>query len=156
MSEIVDIYKILKILPHRYPFLLVDRVLDYEIDKHLTAIKNVSINEPFFNGHFPHRPVFPGVLLIEAMAQASAILASMAMDAEANETTIYLFAGVNNVRFRRQVEPGDQVQLNVELTRKKGKVWKTSTTATVDEKLCSTADITFTYQGLDVYFCHSP
>jgi 3-hydroxyacyl-[acyl-carrier-protein] dehydratase len=150
MSEIVDIYKILKILPHRYPFLLVDRVLDYEIDKHLTAIKNVSINEPFFNGHFPHRPVFPGVLLIEAMAQASAILASMAMDAEANETTIYLFAGVNNVRFRRQVEPGDQVQLNVELTRKKGKVWKTSTTATVDGKLCSTADITFTYQVLDV------
>lgn len=150
MSEIVDIYKILKILPHRYPFLLVDRVLDYEIDKHLTAIKNVSINEPFFSGHFPHRPVFPGVLLIEAMAQASAILASMAMDAEANETTIYLFAGVNNVRFRRQVEPGDQVQLNVELTRKKGKVWKTSTTATVDGNLCSTADITFTYQVLDV------
>ncbi len=150
MSEIVDIYKILKILPHRYPFLLVDRVLDYEIDKHLTAIKNVSINEPFFSGHFPHRPVFPGVLLIEAMAQASAILASMAMDAEANETTIYLFAGVNNVRFRRQVEPGDQVQLNVELTRKKGKVWKTSTTATVDGKLCSTADITFTYKVLDV------
>jgi 3-hydroxyacyl-[acyl-carrier-protein] dehydratase len=150
MSEIVDIYKILKILPHRYPFLLVDRVLDYEIDKHLTAIKNVSINEPFFNGHFPHRPIFPGVLLIEAMAQASAILASMAMDAEANESTIYLFAGVNNVRFRRQVEPGDQVQLNVELTRKKGKVWKTSATATVDGKLCSTADITFTYQVLDV------
>jgi 3-hydroxyacyl-[acyl-carrier-protein] dehydratase len=150
MSEVVDIYRILKILPHRYPFLLVDRVLDYEIDKHLTAIKNVSINEPFFSGHFPHRPVFPGVLLIEAMAQASAILASMAMDAEANETTIYLFAGVNNVRFRRQVEPGDQVQLNVELTRKKGKVWKTSATATVDGKLCSTADITFTYQVLDV------
>jgi 3-hydroxyacyl-[acyl-carrier-protein] dehydratase len=150
MSEIVDIYKILKILPHRYPFLLVDRVLDYEIDKHLTAIKNVSINEPFFNGHFPHRPIFPGVLLIEAMAQASAILASMAMDEEANESTIYLFAGVNNVRFRRQVEPGDQVQLNVELTRKKGKVWKTSATATVDGKLCSTADITFTYQVLDV------
>ena len=149
MSEIVDIYKILKILPHRYPFLLVDRVLDYEIDKHLTAIKNVSINEPFFNGHFPHRPIFPGVLLIEAMAQASAILASMAMDAEANESTISLFAGVNNVRFRRQVEPGDQVQLNVELTRKKGRVWKTSATATVDGKLCSTADITFTYQVLD-------
>ena len=148
--EIGEIDKILKILPHRYPFLLVDRVLDYEIDKHLTAIKNVSINEPFFNGHFPHRPIFPGVLLIEAMAQASAILASMAMDAEANESTIYLFAGVNNVRFRRQVEPGDQVQLNVELTRKKGKVWKTSATATVDGKLCSTADITFTYQVLDV------
>ncbi len=149
MSEIIDIHKILKILPHRYPFLLVDRVLDYEIDKHLTAIKNVTINEPCFPGHFPHRPVFPGVLLIEAMAQASAILASLGMDALANEQTIYLFAGVNNVRFKRQVEPGDQVQLNVELMRKKGKVWKTAATATVDGELCSTADITFTYQTLE-------
>ena len=149
MSETIDIHKILKILPHRYPFLLVDRVLDYEIDKRLTAIKNVSINEPFFGGHFPHRPVFPGVLLIEAMAQASAILASLGMETLDDETTVYLFAGVNNVRFKRQVEPGDQVQLNVELTRKKGKVWKTTATATVGEKLCSTADITFTYQVLE-------
>jgi 3-hydroxyacyl-[acyl-carrier-protein] dehydratase len=148
MNGPVDIYQILKILPHRYPFLLVDRVLDYEIDKNLTAIKNVSINEPFFGGHFPHRPVFPGVLLIEAMAQASAILASMGMDAVANENIVYLFAGVNNVRFKRQVVPGDQVQLNVEFKRKKGKVWKTSATATVDGLLCSTADITFTYQVL--------
>lgn len=150
MSEVIDIHQILKILPHRYPFLLVDRVLDYEIDKTLTAIKNVSINEPFFNGHFPHRPVFPGVLLIEAMAQASAILASLGIDKVADETTIYLFAGVNNVRFKRQVEPGDQVQLEVELTRKKGKVWKTSAKATVEGNLCATADITFTYQVLDV------
>lgn len=150
MSEVIDIHQILKILPHRYPFLLVDRVLDYEIDKTLTAIKNVSINEPFFNGHFPHRPVFPGVLLIEAMAQASAILASLGIDKVADETTIYLFAGVNNVRFKRQVEPGDQVQLEVELTRKKGKVWKTNVKATVDGNLCAHADITFTYQMLDV------
>ncbi|MCP4010575.1 MAG: 3-hydroxyacyl-ACP dehydratase FabZ [Proteobacteria bacterium] len=149
MSDIIDIHKILKILPHRYPFLLVDRVLDYETDKSLTALKNVSINEPFFGGHFPHRPVFPGVLLIEAMAQASAILASLGMDVTADETLVYLFAGVNNVRFKRPVEPGDQVQLNVELTRKKGKVWKTSTTATVDGTLCATADITFTYKILD-------
>ena len=149
MSEIIDIHKILKILPHRYPFLLVDRVLDYEIDKSLTALKNVSINEPFFGGHFPHRPVFPGVLLIEAMAQASAILASLGMEVTADEKLVYLFAGVNNVRFKRPVEPGDQVQLNVELTRKKGKVWKTSTTATVDGTLCATADITFTYKILD-------
>lgn len=149
MSDCIDIHEILKILPHRYPFLLVDRVLDYEIDKHLTAVKNITINEPCFPGHFPHRPVFPGVLLIEAMAQASAILASLGMDAIANENTIYLFAGVNNVRFKRQVEPGDQVQLNVELTRKKGKVWKTTATATVDGELCSTADITFTYQVLE-------
>ncbi len=150
MSVAIDIHQILKILPHRYPFLLVDRVLDYEIDKTLTAIKNVSINEPFFNGHFPHRPVFPGVLLIEAMAQASAILASLGIDVVADETTIYLFAGVNNVRFKRQVEPGDQVKLEVELKRKKGKVWKTSATASVDGNLCATADITFTYQVLDV------
>jgi len=149
MSEIIDIHKILKILPHRYPFLLVDRVLDYEIDKSLTALKNVSINEPFFGGHFPHRPVFPGVLLIEAMAQASAILASLGMEVTADEKLVYLFAGVNNVRFKRPVEPGDQVQLNVELTRKKGKVWKTSATATVDGTLCATADITFTYKILD-------
>ena len=149
MSEILDIHKILKIMPHRYPFLLVDRVLDYEVGKHLTAIKNVSINEPFFNGHFPHRPVFPGVLLIEAMAQASAILASVGEDAVASKNTIYLFAGVNNVRFKRQVEPGDQVQLNVQLVRRKGKVWKTTATATVEERLCSTADITFTYMVMD-------
>lgn len=149
MSEAIDIHQILKILPHRYPFLLVDRVLDYEIDTKLTAIKNVSINEPFFNGHFPHRPVFPGVLLIEAMAQASAILASLGIEALASETTVYLFAGVNNVRFKRQVEPGDQVQLDVELTRKKGRVWKTSATASVDGNLCATADITFTYQNLE-------
>jgi len=149
MSEPIDIHQILKILPHRYPFLLVDRVLDYEIDKKLTAIKNVSINEPFFGGHFPHRPVFPGVLLIEAMAQASAILASLGIDALASETTVYLFAGVNNVRFKRQVEPGDQVQLDVQLMRKKGRVWKTSATASVDGNLCATADITFTYQTLE-------
>ncbi len=149
MSEVIDIHKILKILPHRYPFLLVDRVLGYEVDKSLTAIKNVSINEPFFGGHFPHHPVFPGVLLIEAMAQASAILASLGMDVTADETLIYLFAGVNNVRFKLPVEPGDQVQLNVELTRKKGKVWKTSATATVNGTLCATADITFTYKVLN-------
>ena len=149
MSEVIDIHKILKMLPHRYPFLLVDRVLGYEVDKSLTAIKNVSINEPFFGGHFPHHPVFPGVLLIEAMAQASAILASLGMDVTADETLIYLFAGVNNVRFKLPVEPGDQVQLNVELTRKKGKVWKTSATATVNGTLCATADITFTYKVLN-------
>ena len=149
MSEPIDIHQILKVLPHRYPFLLVDRVLDYEIDKKLTAIKNVSINEPFFGGRFPHRPVFPGVLLIEAMAQASAILASLGIDALASETTVYLFAGVNNVRFKRQVEPGDQVLLDVELMRKKGRVWKTSATASVDGNLCATADITFTYQTLE-------
>lgn len=148
MSEVIDIHEVLKILPHRYPFLMVDRVLDYELDSHLTAIKNVSINEPFFGGHFPNRPVFPGVLMIEAMAQASAILASLCIDEKANDNTIYLFAATNNVRFKRQVEPGDQLQLNVKLDKKKGRIWKTNATATVDGALCAKADITFTYQTL--------
>lgn len=148
MAEEIDIHQVLKILPHRYPFLMVDRVLDYEIDSHLTAIKNVTINEPFFAGHFPHRPVFPGVMMIEAMAQASAILASLGIEAEADETTVYLFAATDNVRFKRQVEPGDQMQLNVELKRRKGRIWKTSATVTVDGALCAKADITFTYQNL--------
>lgn len=148
MRKEIDIHQVLKILPHRYPFLMVDRVLDYEVGSHLTAIKNVSINEPFFVGHFPHRPVFPGVMIIEAMAQASAILASLGIDAEADETTVYLFAATNNVRFKRQVEPGDQLQLNVTLDKKKGRIWKTNATATVDGELCAKADITFTYQNL--------
>lgn len=148
MSKAIDIHQLLKILPHRYPFLMVDRVLDYEIDSHLSAIKNVTINEPFFVGHFPHRPVFPGVMMIEAMAQASAILASLGIEAEANETTVYLFAATDNVRFKRQVEPGDQLQLDVKLYKKRGKIWKTSATASVDGALCAKADITFTYQNL--------
>lgn len=148
MGEEIDIHQVLKILPHRYPFLMIDRVLDYEIDSHLTAIKNVTINEPFFVGHFPHRPVFPGVMMIEAMAQASAILASLGIEAEADETTVYLFAATDNVRFKRQVEPGDQMQLNVKLNRRRGRIWKTSATVTVDGALCAKADITFTYQNL--------
>ena len=148
MSKQIDIHEVLKILPHRYPFLMVDRVLDYEIGSHLTAIKNVTINEPFFGGHFPHRPVFPGVMMIEAMAQASAILASLGIDARADETTVYLFAATDKVRFKRAVEPGDQMQLNVQLNRQKGRVWKTSATITVDGALCAKADITFTYQNL--------
>ncbi len=148
MSKTIDIHQVLKILPHRYPFLMVDKVVDYEVDSFLTAIKNVTINEPFFVGHFPHRPVFPGVMMIEAMAQASAILASLGIDAEADETTVYLFAATDNVRFKRQVEPGDQLQLDVKLYKKKGKIWKTKAIATVDGALCATADITFTYRNL--------
>lgn len=148
MSNNIDIHQVMKILPHRYPFLLVDRVLDYEIGSYLTAIKNVSINEPFFEGHFPRRPVFPGVLMIESMAQASAILASLGLDVEADDNLIYLFAGTDKVRFKRQVEPGDQLQLNVKYGRNKGRIWKTSVTATVDGNICAKAEITFTYQTL--------
>ncbi|MEE9447290.1 MAG: 3-hydroxyacyl-ACP dehydratase FabZ [Arenicellales bacterium] len=148
MSVEIDINQVMKILPHRYPFLMIDKVLDYKVDEHLTAIKNVTINEPFFAGHFPHRPVFPGVMMIEAMAQASAILASLGIEAEADETTVYLFAATDKVRFKRQVVPGDQMQLNVKLDRKKGRIWKTSATVTVDGALCARAEITFTYQNL--------
>ena len=106
-QNIIDIHKIREILPHRFPFLLVDRVLDFKLGKNLTAIKNVSINEPFFPGHFPERPVFPGVLILEALAQASAILASQSVEDEIEEDIIFLFAGIDKARFKKPVEPGD-------------------------------------------------
>lgn len=140
-----DIHKIRDILPHRYPFLLVDRVLDYNLGKTLTAIKNVTINEPFFQGHFPERPVFPGVLILEALAQASALLASQSVD-DIEEDIIFLFAGVDKARFKRPVEPGDQLLLEVEQTNYKRLIWKYSTKATVDGKLAATAEVMFTYR----------
>ncbi len=142
----IDIHEIRKILPHRYPFLLVDRVLDYEIHTRLTAIKNVSVNEPFFQGHFPARPVFPGVLILEAIAQASAILASRGLDDVPDEDIIFLFAGIDKARFKRLVEPGDQLQIEVRQTNYKSRIWKYSGTASVDGKMAASADIMFTYR----------
>jgi 3-hydroxyacyl-[acyl-carrier-protein] dehydratase len=142
-----DIHKIRDILPHRYPFLMVDRVLDYNLGKTLTAIKNVTINEPFFQGHFPERPVFPGVLILEALAQASALLASQSVD-DIEEDIIFLFAGVDKARFKRPVEPGDQLLLEVEQTNYKRLIWKYSTNATVDGKLVATAEVMFTYRTI--------
>jgi 3-hydroxyacyl-[acyl-carrier-protein] dehydratase len=142
-----DIHKIRDILPHRYPFLMVDRVLDYNLGKTLTAIKNVTINEPFFQGHFPERPVFPGVLILEALAQASALLASQSVD-DIEEDIIFLFAGVDKARFKRPVEPGDQLFLEVEQTNYKRLIWKYSTKATVDGKLVATAEVMFTYRTI--------
>ena len=142
----IDIHEIRKILPHRYPFLLVDRVLDYELHKSLRAIKNVTVNEPFFPGHFPARPLFPGVLILEAIAQASAILASRGLDKEPDERTIFLFAGVDKARFKRPVEPGDQMLIEVQQTAHKGKVWKYAGRASVDGDLCAAAEILFTYR----------
>ncbi len=150
MSQQLDINAIRKILPHRYPFLLIDRVLEYKIDDSLTAIKNVTANEPFFNGHFPHRPVFPGVLMLEAMAQGAALLAALGLESDKqNEEIIYLFAGADNVRFKRQVEPGDQMQIEVKFERKKRNIWKTAVSAHVDGDMCAKADIMFTYQIID-------
>ena len=138
----MDIYKILKQLPHRYPFLLVDRVLSIDKGKSIRALKNVTINEPFFEGHFPHRPVMPGVLMLEALAQAAALLAFDAMDAIPNEDSIYYFAGMDCVRFKRPVAPGDQLILEVELLRMKAGIFKFKARALVGEELAVEAELT--------------
>ncbi len=145
-KNIIDIHKIMEILPHRYPFLLLDRVTDYKLGETLTAIKNVTINEPFFQGHFPGRPVFPGVLILEAMAQASAVLASHSPEADTEENVVLLFAGIDKARFKRPVEPGDQMVIDVMQTNYKSKIWKYSANVSVEEKVVASASIMFTYR----------
>jgi 3-hydroxyacyl-[acyl-carrier-protein] dehydratase len=138
----MDIHKILKQLPHRFPFLLVDRVTALEKGKRITALKNVTINEPFFVGHFPHRPVMPGVLMLEALAQAAALLAFDALDATPNDQMVYYFAGIEGARFKRPVEPGDQLVLQVELLRMKAGIFKFKASALVGEELAVEAELT--------------
>ena len=138
----MDIHEILKQLPHRYPFLLVDRVLELEKGKRIKAIKNVTINEPFFVGHFPHRPVMPGVLMLEAMAQAAALLAFDALGTTPSEKTIYYFAGIDAARFKRPVEPGDQLLLEVELLRMKAGIFKFKTRGSVAGETAVEAELT--------------
>lgn len=138
----MDIHKILKQLPHRYPFLLVDRVVELDKGKTIKALKNVTINEPFFEGHFPHRPVMPGVLMLEALAQAAALLAFDALDTSPNENTVYYFAGIDGARFKRPVEPGDQLMLNVEMLRMKAGIFKFKASATVGDELACEAELT--------------
>jgi 3-hydroxyacyl-[acyl-carrier-protein] dehydratase len=118
------IAEIMRILPHRYPFLLIDRVLEAQVDKRLVALKNVSINEPYFNGHFPNAPVMPGVLMIESMAQAGAILGLLAMDGAALKNALVYFIGIDEARFRKRIVPGDQMRIVVEVLRRKSVVWK--------------------------------
>ena len=134
-----DINQIQKILPHRYPFLMIDRVIEVDSGKTLTAIKNVSRNEPFFEGHFPHLPVFPGVLMLECIAQASAILASLMIDATASGESVYLFAGVDKARFKRPVGPGDQLIVTARLTRQLRGIYRFEAAAHVDNELVSSA-----------------
>lgn len=141
MSDILDIKEIRKYLPHRYPFLLVDRVVEIELGKSIKAIKNVSVNEPFFNGHFPQMPIMPGVLIIEAMAQAAGILGFKTMDKTPEDGSLYLFASVENARFKGQVVPGDQIEMYVEVLSVKRGIWKFECTARVDGKICTTATI---------------
>ena len=138
----MDIHEILKKLPHRYPILLVDRVLELETGKRIKAIKNVTINEQFFTGHFPHRPVMPGVLMLEALAQAAALLAFDALGAKAEDNTLYYFAGIDSARFKRPVEPGDQLVLDVTMGRAKAGIFKFDGRALVGEEVAAEAQIT--------------
>lgn len=138
----MDIHTILKQLPHRYPFLLVDRVLTIDKGKSIQALKNVTINEPFFTGHFPHRPVMPGVLMLEALAQAAALLAFDAMDTSPTDDMVYYFAGIDGARFKRPVEPGDQLILDVEMLRMKAGIFKFKASASVAGELAVEAELT--------------
>jgi 3-hydroxyacyl-[acyl-carrier-protein] dehydratase len=134
----MDINAILRQLPHRYPFLLVDRVLECVPGKHITAVKNVTINEPFFPGHFPHRPVMPGVMILEALAQAAGILAFRTADVIPDENTRFFFVGIDGARFRKPVEPGDQLILKATFQRAMRGIWKFGTVAEVDgREVCS-------------------
>jgi len=137
----IDIHEILKRLPHRYPFLLVDRVVEIERGKSLTALKNVTMNEPFFVGHFPHRPVMPGVMILEALAQAAAILAFDNMDVRPDHQTVFYFAGIDRARFKRPVEPGDQLMLHVTLDRIKSGIVKFTTDARVGDAVVAEAEL---------------
>ena len=144
----MDIHAILKQLPHRYPFLMVDRVLEIEKGKRIKALKNVTINEPFFVGHFPHRPVMPGVLMLEAMAQVAALLAFDALGTSPSDKTIYYFAGIDGARFKRPVEPGDQLIMDVTLDRMKSGIFKFKGTARVGEHIACEAELMCTMRTL--------
>ena len=144
----LDIHEIKNYLPHRYPFLLLDKVISCTPQETLTALKNVTINEPFFEGHFPHRPVMPGVLILEAMAQASAILASYDLENIDVENRVYYFTGIDKARFKRPVEPGDQIIIEVKLARRIKNMWKCAGVATVDGEKAASAELMFTYKDL--------
>jgi 3-hydroxyacyl-[acyl-carrier-protein] dehydratase len=137
----MDINQILEYLPHRYPFLLVDKVLSMELGKKIIAIKNVSINEPFFPGHFPNYPVMPGVLVVEAMAQAAAILSFKTANKKPNENSVYYFVGIDNARFKKPVIPGDQLFLHVTIERMLRGIWKYKGTAKVNEQVVAEAEM---------------
>jgi 3-hydroxyacyl-[acyl-carrier-protein] dehydratase len=137
----MDIHAILKQLPHRYPILLVDRVLSVDPGKSIRALKNVTINEPFFVGHFPHRPVMPGVLMLEAMAQTAALLSFATAGASPDDKSVYYFAGIDAARFKRPVEPGDQLIMDVSLLRTKAGIYKFKGEARVGEELACEAEL---------------
>ena len=137
----MDIHEILNHLPHRYPFMLVDRVLSLELGKEIVAIKNVSMNEPFFPGHFPYHPVMPGVLIVEAMAQAAAILSFKTMDTKPSDDSVYYFAGIDSARFKKPVSPGDQLILKVRIDRVLRGIWNSVGQALGDDVVVAEAEM---------------
>ena len=145
----MDIRDVLEYLPHRYPFLLIDRVISCETGKRIVALKNVTINEPFFNGHFPRRPIMPGVLIIEAMAQAAAILSFRTKDHKADDKSIYYFVGIDHARFKRPVLPGDALMIEAELKRTARNMWMFDCVARVDQAVVTEAEIMCTIRTME-------
>jgi len=144
----LDIHEVMKHLPHRYPFLLIDRVLDYTPGESLTALKNVTYNEPYFVGHFEHHPVMPGVLILEALAQATGILSYITTESLPDGDSLYYFVGIDKARFKSPVKPGDQLQLYVELIKEKRGIWKFNAEAKVEGKLVTSAEIMCAQRGI--------
>ncbi len=140
-APVLDIHRILKLLPHRSPILLVDRVVEVEANQRIKALKNVTINEPFFTGHFPHRPVMPGVLMLEALAQTAALLSFESMGQEPDADTVVYFVGIDGARFKRVVEPGDQLILEATIDRARGGIYKYKTRASVDGETAVEAEL---------------
>lgn len=144
----MELAEIMRHLPHRYPFLLVDRVLELVPGEHVVALKNVTINEPFFPGHFPHHPIMPGVLIIEALAQAAGLLAFKSSGKEGGEDSVIYFVGIDNARFKRPVLPGDQLRLEARILRHTRGIWKFETRALVDGQTACEAELMCTLRGL--------
>jgi 3-hydroxyacyl-[acyl-carrier-protein] dehydratase len=146
----MDINEIRRLLPHRYPFLLIDRVVDYKVGEYLRGYKNITFNEPFFTGHFPQQPIMPGVLIIEALAQATGLLAFRTVDRAADSDSLFMLVGIDKARFKRPVEPGDQLMLEVRVVNSKRGIWVFEGEAKVDGKLVASAQIMCTERGVDI------
>lgn len=148
VSKVLDINQIKQYLPHRYPLLLVDRVLMWESGKSITAIKNFTANEEFFNGHFPHKPVTPGVLMIEALAQTAALLSFLTMGLKPDDNSVVYFIGIDGARFKRPVEPGDQLKMDVEILRNARGIWKYQAVGSVDGQIALEAELMCTMRTI--------
>lgn len=145
----MDIHQILEYLPHRYPILLVDRVLEVVPGERITALKNVSVNEPFFPGHYPHHPVMPGVLIIEALAQTAAILSFKTLGGKPDDKSVYYFVGIDGARFKRPVSPGDQLVMDVSIVANKRGLWKFKGVARVDGNVAAEAELMCTVRAIE-------